>query len=279
MERTVFFIQHQIKTALEPSPEFEKNWKLHVELEKLLLKRLGDVLQVLHFEKHVNLDKFAGTTVWFGGRSGIDLIGRIGLKPSDSDEQWVEQLHAVDRLQIDKIRDGSADRFDLEKQLSDQIGVEYIYTDYSLGGTEKYRDFISQLHMEAVEKNFVLEQGETMKIRVLEADSEAVRLDASTCTIAIPISMKTSDIWDVLVIKGKELVQEFVKLNQAQEEFRALVLSAKRKFRFVHSPGTPLSQDQHFSTPLHLLYAIQHNSQGLLRANVSKLHMTIVSTS
>lgn len=260
MERTVFYIQHQIRISVEQTPELDENWKTRVDLEKSLLQRLGTVLQTLHFEKHVNLEKYANTTVYFGGRSGIDLLGRIGLRMSDSDAQWVEQLAAIDREEIERIKDGSADRFDLEKQLSDCIGIDYIYTDYALGGTSRYRDFVSQLHAVAESSGYKLVNADQIKLRVLDSsDPKTFRIDVPTCTVVVPIAMGPSRVLEVLQERHQDLLKEYMKLNMAQEELNAIVLSAKRKFRLRALTWDPLltrPQILHCLTSI-IRYAVQ----------------------
>lgn len=244
MERTIFYIQHRIRTHIEHSPDADDHWRSRVEAERTLITRLDSCLKVLHFKKHMNLEKLANTTVHFGARSGIDLIGRIGLKLTGTDEEWVEQLFSVDLERIDAIKDGSADRYDLEKQLSELLGVAFVYTDHSLGGSERYNSFIKTLIELVSVSKFRLTDAECVKFRILDSTSKtALSTDVPSCTIALPIVMDPKEMLEQLEAQRKDLVDEFKKINRVQQELNALILAAKRKFRL-----RTLTWDPHVST-------------------------------
>jgi hypothetical protein len=232
MERTVFYIQHQIKIAMQQTPELDENWKARFSLERSLLQRLGSTLKILAFEKHMDLERLVNTTIYFGPRSGIDLIGRIGLRISDTESQWVDELFNVDRDRIDAIKDGSADRFDLEKDFSDFVGFDYVYTDYALGGSSRYASYLASLKKEAEAQNFRLEDGELLRLRILDSTNpNDLKIDTSDCTLAVPIQLSPDEVIKALKDQSQDLIMEHRKLSQAQEELNAMVLSAKRKYR------------------------------------------------
>lgn len=232
MERTVFFIQHRIRIAVESTPEMEESWRVRVDVERALLTRLEGVLRKLHFEHHMDLERLSNTTVHFGARSGVDLIGRIGLRICDDEAIWVEQLLKVDRERIDEIKEGSAERFDIEKQFSDFVGIAYIFTDYALGGSERYRIYVKSLIEEAHRQNFKLVGGDALRLRILDsADLSDVKTDNSACMLTLPIEMKAEEVIGTLREQWEDLVKEHERVSKAQLEMEALVLSAKRKFR------------------------------------------------
>lgn len=232
MERTVFYIQHRIKTHIENTPEMEAHWRTRVDAERALLQRLESCLRTLHFDKHMNVEKLANTTVHFGSRSGVDLLGRIGLRLAGTDEEWVEQLLLVDPERIDAIKDGSAERYDLEKRFSDSLGIAFVYTDYSLGASERYLQFINTLIDAVAVSKMHLPKAECLKLRVLDSEIKSnMSTDVSTCTIALPICLDPKDVLTKIEEQRKDLVEAFEKINRVQHELNMLILAAKRKFR------------------------------------------------
>jgi len=232
MERTVFFIQHRIRIAVDNTPKMEQSWQVRVEVERMLLSRLESVLRKLYYEKRMDLERLANTTIHFGTRAGIDLIGRIGLRATDSESDWLDQLFLVDRDRIDAIKEGSAERFDIEKQFSDLIGISYVFTDYALGGSEQYRIYVRSLIEEAESQHFKLSGADSLRLRILESPNlEDVKTDNSTCTLALPIQITPKQVLETIQAQYEDLVREHAKLNRAQFEMDALILSAKRKFK------------------------------------------------
>lgn len=234
----------------------EAHWRVRVDAERTLLRRLESVLRTLHFEKHMNLEKLANTTVHFGSRSGVDLIGRIGLRLAGTDEEWVEQLLLVDTERIDAIKDGSADRYDLEKRLSDSLGIAFVYTDYSLGASERYIQFLNTLIDAVSVSKLHLANAESLKLRILDSESKtSMSTDISTCTIALPICLNPKDVLVKVEEQRKDLVEAFNKINRVQAELNMLILAAKRKFRL-----RALTWDPQIST-----HQLQISVTGLIR--------------
>lgn len=237
-------------------------WRKRVEQERTFLQRLEGCLKVLHFEKHMNIEKLANTTVHFGNRSGIDLIGRIGLPSSGTDAEWVDILYNVDSERIDEIKDGSADRYDLEKRFSDLIGIDYIYTDYSLGASLRYKQLLNTLIDAAAVKEFRLSGAETMKVRILETpDLNGVTMDPLACTIALPICMDPLKMMEVLLAQKNDLVSQYTQISRSQEDLDTLILAAKRKYRLrslTWEPQVSISQLQSCVTAL-IRYSAQLN--------------------
>lgn len=246
MERTVFYIQHRIKIAADLPDHMASDWKQRVDSERVLLRSLDEVIRIVYFEKHMDLEKFANTTICFGKKSGIDLLGRIGLKIGESKAQWVEQLLSVDRERIDAIKDGSADRFDLEKSLSDSLGLDYVYTDYELGASKQYADFLEKVQRAVAETKTVMAGMECLKLRIFEANE--IKTDSATCTVSVPVTMAAEDVLQAIRVHGPELVRIYVETSRAEADLSSLVLSAKRKFRLRSLSWDPAVSNSQFQT-------------------------------
>lgn len=247
---------------MENTPEMEQSWRARLDVERSMIQRLESCLKTLYFDRHINTEKFADTTVHFGSRSGIDLIGRICLPMAGTNEEWIERLAETDPESIYAIKDDSAERYDLEKRFSDSIGIAFVYTDYSLGGSERYISFIKTLIDAASVLKFRIENADCLKLRILDTESKSsFSTDISTCTVALPISLDPQDVLDKLKEQSADLVEAFSTVNRTQQDLNALILLAKRKFRL-----RSLTWDPQVSTK-----QLQNCVTGLIRY-ATKLH-------